>query len=245
MGMNEDMKDFFGAHDIKVVLSNEKAFITKLQIDDNAYAKLKMAKNLEKYGASLATGLAAAGGAYAIWISSLTVIGQLGVTLGLVSNPIGWIALAGGAGAVLMYGGKSAIDAIDQKAYNKTPKYLNTPLDLLGTTLMSIIMPLSLKVSLVNDKIDNDIIHIIVKEFASLGYDKNYIEQEMNIMFQSFKDLQIDEIKAKLKSISKDTDGLEYQNLSTLIQEFLNNVFEQKKDKSNFRDLSNILLKLQ
>jgi len=243
--MNEDMKDFFGAHDIKVVLSNEKAFITKLQIDDNAYAKLKMAKNLEKYGASLATGLAAAGGAYAIWISSLTVIGQLGVTLGLVSNPIGWIALAGGAGAVLMYGGKSAIDAIDQKAYNKTPKYLNTPLDLLGTTLMSIIMPLSLKVSLVNDKIDNDIIHIIVKEFASLGYDKNYIEQEMNIMFQSFKDLQIDEIKAKLKSISKDTDGLEYQNLSTLIQEFLNNVFEQKKDKSNFRDLSNILLKLQ
>ena len=244
MGLNEDMKSFFSEDNLTVVFSNEKKFITKLEINDNAYAKLKIAKDLEKYGASLATGLAVAGSTYAVWLTSLGILGQIGLAVGLVSNPIGWMALAGGTGAVLMFGGKSLINSVDKHAFEKTPKYLNTPIDLLGTTFFAILTPLLLKITTNNGTITLKNTDYIQNILLGFGYDKKYIETNLYNSIQVLHDLDIADVKEKLKAIAKETDGLEVHILLRIVEEALNGIFDKQENKDNFRVLNNIIKQL-
>jgi len=244
MNINEDMKAFFETKYIEKVFLDDLKFKRKLKIGEGAYSNLKTAKDLEKYGASLATGLAVAGSTYAVWLASLGILGQMGLAVGLVSNPIGWMVLAGGTGAVFMFGGKSLIDSIDKNAFEKTPKYLNTPIDLLGTTFFSILTPLLLKITSNNGTLsleNTDHIQNILLEF---GYDKKYIEINLYNSIQVLNDLDITGVKEKIEAISKKTDGLEAHILLTVVEESLNRLFDKQGNKNNFRILNNIMKQL-
>ena len=244
MGLHEDMKDFFEKQNIECVFSDEIEFKRKLNLSDKAMSDLLMAKDLDKYGSTLAAAMATGAVAYIAWLSSLGFIGQAAILVGLGSNPIGWIALAAGAGGLLMYGSKTAINKLDENAYERIPKYLNTPLDVLGTTLIAVILPIYLKLAINDKNIIKNSLDNIMEEFSNWGYDRNYLEQTINTFMKGLGELKIEDTKEKLQVIVKATDGLEYCTISDLITKSLENVFEKQDDKFNFRELSSISLEL-
>lgn len=241
MSLNQKMKDYFDKNKIETIFSNEQQFKLKLNLTDSTYQYLINVKNLEKFASSLAVGLASAAAVYATWLASLGFIAKAGLLLGLASNPIGWMVLSGAGGAILMYGGKTLIDKFDKEAHDKTPKFLNTPLDFLGQQLMNIILPIAVKLSMQNNTIDSKLEEEIIKEFKSWGYDESYLKGDLKAIKFMIDDLKIEKTKEKLQAICKEVEGLKYEHLKEIITESLYNTYEKKGDKSDFRN-ANILI---
>lgn len=239
MSLNEDMKNFFDNDEIKKIFDNEIKFKMKLNLKDSVYKYLLDAKNLEKFSASLAAGLAVAASGYLAWLGTLGIGGKLLVLVGLGANPIGWWALAGVGGAALMYGGKTLIDKFDKEAHEKIPKFLNTPLDYLGQNLVNIILPGAIKISMVNGRISQEDEIVIIEQFKNWGYSENYIKDEIKGIRSYIGELNIIDTKKKLQAICKEVDGLEYDILKALVVETLENIFSKKIDKTNFMEFTN------
>jgi hypothetical protein len=235
------MADALANDDISSVIDDKLRFKIKLQLSEKAYKFLSNAKNLDAFGSALAAGLAGAAAAYVAFLASLGIIQQVGLVIGLVGQPIGWMALAGGLGALAMYGSKAAIKRFDKEALIVAPKYLNVPLDFLGSSLLNIILPLALKISSESEKVSTDNQIIILQEYSSWGYDEKYLNQMITIMVTQINDLEIDNIREKLQAISNEVNGLSYESLKEIVEESLNNIFEHKTDKSNFRVLNDVL----
>lgn len=239
MELHENMKKFFENDELKKIFDDEIKFKLKLKLTDSVYKYLLDAKNLEKFAASLAAGLALAAGGYLAWLATVGISGQILVVLGLASNPIGWLALAGVGGVALMYGGKNLIDKFDKEAHYKTPKFLNTPLDYLGQNLINIILPIAIKISMVNGEITQEDEKVIIEQFKDWGYNENYIKEEITNIKNYITELNIVDTNKKFEAICNEVDGLEYKNLKVLVIETLDNVFSKKIDKSNYMEFTN------
>ena len=241
MAINEDMKIYFQENKTKQLFDDEIKFKLKLDLSEESYVYLVNVKNLEKFSASLAAGLATAAGGYLAWLATLGLGGKILLAIGLASNPIGWYALAGIGGAALMYGGKTLIDKFDKEAHDKIPKFLNTPLDYLGQNLINLVLPIAIKISNIHGKISKDDENVIVEEFNKWGYDKDFLINEINIISTYIDNLNITDTKNKLEIICKEVDGLKYDHLKNIINSTLEDIFEQKKDKTNFREFNKLI----
>lgn len=241
MGINEDMKIYFHENEIKKMFDDEIKFKLKLNLSEDSYRYLSNVKNLEKFSASLAAGLATAATGYLAWLATLGFGGKILLAIGLASNPIGWYALAGVGGAALMYGGKTLIDKFDKEAHDKIPKFLNTPLDYLGQNLVNIVLPMVIKISTIDGKISEDDQNVIIEEFNKWGYDKDFLINEINKISSYLNNLNITDTKNKIEVICKEVNGLTYEHLKKVVQTTLEDIFEQKKDKTNFRELNKLI----
>lgn len=239
MSLNEDMKNFFDDNEIKKIFDDEIKFKMKLNLKDNVYKYLLDAKNLEKFSASLAAGLAVAASGYLAWLATLGIGGKFLLIVGLGANPIGWWALAGFGGAALMYGGKTLIDKFDKEAHDKIPKFLNTPLDYLGQNLLNIILPITIKISMIHGKLTQEDETVIIEQFKNWGYNENYIKDEIKGIRSYIGELNIIDTKKKLQAICKKVDGLEFDALKGLVVETLEDIFSKKTDKTNFMEFTN------
>ena len=103
MTTEDDLASFF-AEDIDNIVADPEKFRKKLGIGLDAFKLLSKADKLDGFLSSAAVGRAGALGVFAAWSSSLGVLGSIGASIGLVATPIGWMALAGGAGLATSYG---------------------------------------------------------------------------------------------------------------------------------------------
>lgn len=246
MGLNEEMKDFFANDEIEVVLDYPLVFKSKLQLSDSGYEYLNAAKNLDKYASSLFAGLATASVGYAAFIASLSWFGGILVAAGILATPIGWIALAGGAGATLMFGGKHLVEKIDKKISIKIPKHTNTPINLLATTLLNYILPLAIKVSLIDNEFKKEEGESIVQYFKfEWGYNNDYLNLMMSQMVAIESTFELDDLKKKLEAIVKNTKGLEYDTMKSEIITLLKMVCEvNNKEAQKYSAMIDIITNL-
>lgn len=246
MGLNEEMKDFFDNDEIKAVLDYPLVFKSKLQLSDSGYEYLNAAKNFDKYASSLFAGLATAAVGYAAFIASLSWFGGILVAAGILATPIGWIALAGGTGAVLMFGGKHLVEKFDKNLHHKIPKHLNVPINLLAITLLNYILPLAIKASLVDNKFKKEEGESIVQYFKSeWGYNNDYLNLMINQMVAIESTFELDDLKKKLEAIVKNTEGLEYDIMKNEIINVLKMVCEvNNKETQKYSAMIDIIRKL-
>ena len=123
------------------VVSDELKFKAKLAIGENAYAELRTANAVRKYWDLFG---ALGGGA------GLAKAGFLG--LAMASSPLGWIVAAtvsGGAWFAVM----RTLSGATEDRVMVIPKFINTPLDVLGSTLFGLMMPLALKVAVADGEV--------------------------------------------------------------------------------------------
>lgn len=128
------------------VVRDDLKFKARLDIGDDAYRWLSMAKNLSGFlGGTTAAGAAGWGGfvaANGAWMGGLSVLGKLGLAAGFVATPI-WVVAAGAAaaggvaGAYL--GARRLLKKAEDEAYVKVPKFINTPLDVLASQLATLL----------------------------------------------------------------------------------------------------------
>lgn len=246
MGLNDDMKDFFNNEKIEIILDNKLSFKHKLNIGEKDYKYLNNAKNLQEFTEILIGGLTAAGIAYGGFLVTLSTLGQIGLAIGFVSTPIGWITLAGLGGAGLMYGSKKVLKKADKASFDKIPKYISTPLDILADNLMNLFLPIVIKISLLDGKFDPEEKTAIISYLAiNWGYNRNYVKEKLDATYKNQSKFNYADIKKSLNIITKGTNGLDYNDIKLEITKMVTEVINSvNKSTSRKEEELKILKKL-
>lgn len=146
MSLDGDLTEFFSSDVIQVVSDHER-FRRRLKIGAEAFRYLRGAENLHSATSSLLGGAGAAGAAYTSWVMSIGTLGQFGLAAGLVATPVGALAAAGAVGAGGMYLTQRLLKNARRGVVEEIPNFINTPIDVLGTTLIDILLPVLLKIA--------------------------------------------------------------------------------------------------
>lgn len=132
------------------IIEHPLLFKAKLNIGDEAYAYLSKADNFIEFSIKIAAGLGGSSLFTVAWFATLGPIAKLALLVGFTSTPVVWIAGAGALSVVLAYGLIKARGKLIDATTITIPKHLNTPLDLLGQAVLSLILPATVKMALVD-----------------------------------------------------------------------------------------------
>lgn len=236
MGLNDEMKDFFKTNEIEIVLDNKITFKYKLNLSQDDYKYLNNAKNLHEFAEALLAGAAGAGVVYGGFMASLGVLGQIGLGIGLISNPIGWMAIAGIGASGLAYGARQVSKKADENTYTKVPKYIKTPIDVLGENLINLFLPICIKIALVDGEFVKKEKEVIVNYLSTQwGYNRNYIENKMQEHYKIVNNFKYSDVNKIIESITKETKGLERitinKEIENIIKELISADNSHKSEK--------------
>lgn len=206
MSVNDDLKEFFSG-DVDSVVEDSEKFRRKLNIGADAFKYLKKAENLGSFVQILSAGGLAALGANTAWLSSLGVLGTIGLKISLVSTPIGWVALAGLAGSALVYGAKKTYGTVRNESITEVPKFINSPIDVLAVSITGLIIPILLKISHADKDYSQDERTAIINYFvAEWGLNHRYVEDILKSHEEELADFNYSEIESKIDLIVKTGD---------------------------------------
>lgn len=184
--MSESLDEFFSKVGDESVVQDPFRFKAKLKIGSAAFGVLSKAENLQD-SMNILTG-SAAGAALmgTAWFSGLGTLGTLGLSLGLVTTPIGWIAAAGVGGGAVVFGLQKLLKKAKKSAIDEVPRYINTPLDILAANLVNLMLPPMIFVSGVDsehkDTERETILNYFVEEW---GISRSFIQDRYNELILS------------------------------------------------------------
>ena len=140
------------------VIADSLRFKRKLAIGEDAYTSIKLGRAITKIWD--VGGVAAAGAGVA---TSATVAGTFFATKGLLASiglgaaavtPVGWVVAAAVVSGGAYYGVTHALGRYTGSRVEVIPRYINSPIDQLGAALLDMMGALSIKVALMDGKID-------------------------------------------------------------------------------------------
>jgi uncharacterized membrane protein YebE (DUF533 family) len=163
------------------IIANELQFKKQLAIGEDAYTSLKVKRKLfDAWDTAGAAGTAAGVASTSTVASTFFSTFWTTIGIGTATTPIGWIIAAGALGGAAWLGFSRFIKSSDTSKVVVIPNYINTPIDLLATTLFDMIAFIALKVAQVDGSIDDSerefIARYLIEEW---GYDAAFVEQNM------------------------------------------------------------------
>lgn len=202
------------------VIDDDFKFKAKLGIGDEGFDYLRKGKNLADFfesvggGVSIGSIVAANLGWNSIW-----------VTLGLTSNPVGWVVGAGALGAAGIYGLKKAKDNLVKKAEDnlmtKIPKYLKTPLDCLGLSVANLFLPIAIETA----KSDGDFCEAERTFIANYlvdvwGFSEGFILEQISALEAVHSQFSYDGYLAQLRQSCEGTEEFKFDKICSEILKF-------------------------
>ncbi|MFK5980707.1 MAG: TerB family tellurite resistance protein [Rhizobiaceae bacterium] len=194
-----DEEQIHSFDNVEQVISDSLRFKRKLAIGGDAYASIRIAKTLQQIWD--VGGVAATGGAVA---ASSTVAGTLfasggwmsAIGLGAVAaTPIGWVIGAAVASGGAYYGVTRLFRGYGQSRIETIPKFINTPIDLLGASLMDLLGAFALKIAAIDGTVDEREIDLIKQYFVTeWGYDVRYTESALKVLEENTERCKITEM---------------------------------------------------
>ena len=134
----QELSDFFSESKKSLVVDPDK-FKAKLNIGFKAFSYLSKAENLTDFAGAIAAGVTGSGLAIFSWYGSLGVFAKAGLLVGVVGAPVGLIAVSGAAAASVTLGTTWLIKGARKKLVKEIPSYINTPLDILGASILDLL----------------------------------------------------------------------------------------------------------
>lgn len=176
--MNESAR----AEMFEQVIADPLRFKQRLRIGRQAFRVLQTKDTLQDFWNAAGAGAAGATIASSSYVAT-TFFAPTGLMawLGLATaaTPVGWV-LAAAIGCVGLYFCASRGLAADQRFVDEIPKFISTPLDLLGLGLFSLMSPLVIRVALVDGHFDRREREAILEHLiADWGYDRAFATQEL------------------------------------------------------------------
>ena len=198
--MNEvSLQSFDG---IEQVVSDGNKFKIRLGIGEDAYQTLKLAKGLQTiWDVKGAAGAGAAAAASPMVATTFFGGGGLLSTLGIgaaAATPVGWVIAAAVASGGAYYGVMSLAGRYTSSRVETIPKFINSPIDLLGATLFDMIGGLGLKVAILSNDIEDAEREALVDYFVEVwGLDEEYIRKSIPIIEEQVRERNLkDMVKA-------------------------------------------------
>ena len=202
------------------IIKDDEKFRKKLGIGADAYQSLKVASRLGPFAAGVAGAAVASSPIVASTFfggTAATVAGWLG--LGLVATtPVGWVIAAGVAtgGAYMAYG------KLRNKLVDEVPRQINTPLDVLATSVIAFLMPVAFRLALADGNVDDrerwKIRDYFVNEW---GYSESHTDRKID-EFQNEPDLvSLDELFAALEELKNHDKDCNFDRIFRELLKFL------------------------
>lgn len=191
---------------VDFVVEDTNKFKLKLGIGEDAYASLKVAKTLQTIWD--VKGAAGAGAAVASSSAVATTFfgggGGLLSAIGLgaaAATPVGWIMAAAVASGGAYYGAMRLASNYSGTRVQSIPKFINTPIDLLGATLFDMVGGIALKVASLSGEIDDTETEALINYFSEeWGISADYMEKAVPVIIPQ---VQTSRLKDMAKTLAE------------------------------------------
>lgn len=211
------------------VVTDPLRFKRKLAIGEDAYASLRLGKALSQLWD--VGGVAATGGTIA---ASSTVAGTFFATGGWLSviglgatavTPIGWVVGAALATGGAYYGVIRLFKSYHGSRVEVIPKFINTPIDLLGATLMDMIGGLSLKVAQM-DGVITEPERAAIKEYFidEWGLDRRYVTLALSVSEENLSNSSLKGLVVTFRDFARANPDCNFDAMCTELLAFLREV---------------------
>lgn len=206
MTLENELESFFDKS-IESVVRDSERFRKKLNIGADAFQYLSNAENLGAFTTAITSGAGISGIAYAGWISSMGMLGQIGLAVGFISTPAGWIAAAGVLGTTTIFLTRWLFHSLKKGAVTEVPNFINSPLDILASSICDLICPILLKIAYADrnfcEQERTKILNYFISEW---GINPDYVDSLLSYDESHLSEFNWDTLKKTLLSIEKSGD---------------------------------------
>lgn len=218
------------------VVADTLRFKNRLQIGEDAYALLRARKTLFSLWDTGGAGWTGVGVAKSSWVAtsffapaaSTGVMSWLGLAAPAAAvTPVGWLVVAGLIAGGGYYGVTRWMASGPDKFVDTIPKFINTPVDLLGAGLFDLTAPLALQVARADGFIHETERETIARHFVEdWGFDPVYVSEGLRLL-QSRPDARLVTALAKaLSDFQRASPDCNPAAMQHELMQFLNDVVE-------------------
>lgn len=216
---------------IERVVSDPLRFKLRLGIGEDAYTSLrfkKTAQELWEVGGAAASGA----GVAASPIVATTFFASKGgllalVGLGTAATPIGWVVAAAVASGGAYYGVTRLIRSYSGSRVDTIPRFINTPIDVLGANLLDLIGSLAVCVARIDGELSESERSVIVGHFVGeWGFDPAYVEQALAVIAETTQGRTVKEVAGTLAKFQVDSPDCNAEAMRADLIRFLREIAE-------------------
>ncbi|WP_312136398.1 TerB family tellurite resistance protein [Brevundimonas sp.] len=215
--------------DLDCVVSDPLRFKRKLRIGEDAYASLRLKNGVQGLwdvggiamtGASVAASPLVAGSLFASTAGMFSAIG-IGAA---AATPVGWVIAAAVATGGAYYGMTRLVRTRTGQMIDTIPRFINTPIDLLGMQLFDMVGALAVRVASIDGKVAPAERTTIERHFIDeWGYDQTYTSRALDVLIEGAEATRVKDIAKSLaefqaKSPDCNADAMQSE-LMTLLRE--------------------------
>lgn len=215
---------------VELVVVDTNKFKIKLGIGEDAYASLKTVKTLQTIWdvkeAAGAGAVAAASPAVAT-----TFFGGGGGILSALgfgaaaATPVGWIIAAAVVSGGAYYGAMRVASSYTSSRVETIPKFINTPIDLLGATIFDLMAGLALKVADFAGEVDDEERTAIIDYFFDeWGVSREFSEKAIPLIEQQVTGRTLKDLAKSLADFQIDNPDCNPNSMKQDIRKFLEEI---------------------
>ena len=214
--------------EVERVVADPVRFKLHLGIGEDAYASLRLKKNVFRLWDLVSwggTGAAAASSK----IVATTFFAPTGFAallgFGTAVTPVGWVVAAALGSAGAWYGVTRLLGRMEGRRVETIPRFINTPIDVLGMTLLDLMGALAVRLAAIDGKIDQCEIDAIVEHFAAdWGFDRPYVERAMPVLCAGAEKATIRDLARQLAIFQRENPDCNTIAMQETLLRFLRDV---------------------
>ncbi len=243
---NQEQSSWF--QEIETIISEPLNFKAKLAIGEDAYTSLKLKNAVFQAWevAGVATTAAVVAKSSVVASTFFAPTGFLAaIGIGTAATPVGWVIAAGVATGGAWVGITRYLKKASASRVTVIPKFINTPLDVLALGLFDLLAPLALKVTAVDDYID-DARHQMIQSYfvKEWGYDPGFVAEGIRYTESRISEFSIRCLAQALAEFTRDNRDCNFGMMSREILGFLGNIVSSNgnTDQRQQREIKKIAI---
>jgi hypothetical protein len=168
------------------------------------------------------------------------------IGIGTAVTPIGWVIAAGVVTGGAWFGVTRHLKKASASKLTVVPNFINTPLDVLALGLFDLMVPLALKLGVVDGRVDaarrQQIDDYFVGEW---GYDANFVDAGMQHIEASLEQLSVAELAQTMAEFAGQNPDCNFHTMSREILDFLRHIaaldgIVDAREESAIREIEDI-----
>ena len=211
MSIDDELAAFFN-EEPEQIIADSKQFRMKLGIGIDAYKTLSKVCDIAPLFS---------GGAIGTSAGLLGLQGSSGALafIGLGSTPIGWVALAGVVGVSAFYGGSQLLKKTKQGAVQEIPKYINSPIDVISSSILFFIAPIIFKLAKLDGQVSEEEKTYVQQYFVNeWGFDEAYINSQVSLLISAADNINFNDISDKINELVATGDVDKEQLINNVVE---------------------------
>ncbi|MCP4331564.1 MAG: TerB family tellurite resistance protein [Gammaproteobacteria bacterium] len=230
MRTTNDQAEAEGFDDIDRIVAEPLKFKVKLAIGEDAYTSLKVKNAVVQAWdvAGVATTAAVVAKSSVVASTFFAPSGLLAaIGIGTAVTPIGWVIAAGVVTGGAWFGVTRHLKKATASKLTVVPNFINTPLDVLALGLFDLMMPLALKLVIVNGRIDAARRQQVGEYFVGeWGYDAGFVDAGMRHIESRLEELSVAELAQTMAEFASHNRDCNFHMMSREILDFLRHIAE-------------------